>query len=237
MTAKVIQEIVFMENTMETTIGSRLPEEAGSIYQLAEGYSVVGQKMALLLREKGFTLMDFDRLTIVLSEAVPEGAIVFSERITDKWMRYVDYGIKAASVNSMTAEGQEDALLEAAQRVLRELFVDTAEKAAILEEAVEAIKTHSEEIDIIYQAKQDKVVRVESIVTIYKDGHCRLRAKVTDLAGKLLTEQELCQGDNLQQTLQYSGTILIRKNRVVIKPINNVTTKELQPIEIPFELE
>lgn len=37
------------------------------------------------------------------------------------------------------------------------------EKAAILEEAVEAIKTHSEEIDIIYQAKQDKVVRVESI--------------------------------------------------------------------------
>lgn len=237
MTAKVIQEIVFMENTMETTIGSRLPEEAGSLYQLAEGYVVVGQKLALLLREKGFTLMDFERLTIVLSEAVPEGAIVFSERITDKWMRYVDYGMKAAAINNMTPEEQDNTLLEAAQRVLRELFVDTAEKAAMLEEAVEAIKTYDEEIDIVYQAKQDKIVRVESIVTIYKDGHCRLRAKVTDLSGQLLTEQELCQGDNLQQTLQYSGTILIRKNRVVIKPINNVTTKELQPIEIPFEVE
>lgn len=237
MTAKVIQEIVFMENTMETTIGSRLPEEAGSLYQLAEGYIVVGQKMALLLREKGFTLMDFDRLTIVLSEAVPEGAIVFSERITDKWMRYVDYGIKRDVLNALTPKEQEDALLEIAQRVLRELFVDTAEKAAMLEEAVKAIQTYTEEIDIVYQSKQDKVVRVESVVTIYSSGHCRLAAKIMDLEGKLLTEQELCQCDNLQQALQYSGTILIRKNRVVIKPINNVTTKELQPIEIPFEVE
>ena len=237
MTAKIIQEIVFMENTMETTIGSRLPEEAGSLYQLADGYIVVGQKMALLLREKGFTLMDFDRLTIVLSEAVPEGAIVFSERITDKWMRYVDYGIKRDALNALTAKEQEDALLEIAQRILRELFVDTAEKAAMLEEAVEAIKAHAEEIDIVYQSKQDKVVRVESVVTIYSNGHCRLAAKIMNLEGKLLTEQELCQCDYLQQALQYSGTILIRKNRVVIKPINNVTTKELQPIEIPFEIE
>lgn len=236
MTAKVIQEIVFMENTMETTIGSSLPEAVGTLYQLAEGYIAVGQKIALSLKEKGFTLMDFDHLTIVLSEAVPEEAIVFSERITNKWMRYVDYGIKRDRLNNLPSQKQEDALLDIAQRVLRELFVDTAEKAAMLDDTIAAIQAHRDGLDIVYQFKQDKVVRVENIVTIYPKGYCRLVAKISDLEGHLLTEQELCRCDNLQQALQYAGTILIRKNRVVIKPVNNVMTKELRPIEIPFEL-
>ena len=78
--------------------------------------------------------------------------------------------------------------------------------------------------------KQGKIIVLDGL-----DG-CGKSSQFAAL-GKLLTEQELCQCDNLQQALQYSGTILIRKNRVVIKPINNVTTKELQPIEIPFEIE
>ena len=237
MTAKAIQEIVYMENTMETTIGSRLPEELGSLYQLTHNYIVVGQRMALLLREKGFTFNDFERLTIVLSESVPEGEAVLSERITDKWMRYVDYGVARETLNALSAQEQEDAVLVIAQSVLKQLFCDTPEKAAMVDEAVAEIRAHLEEIDIVYQSKQDKTVRVETIVTIFREGPCRMLARISDTEGKLLTEQVLSDCDNLQQALQYSGTILIRKNRVVIKPINNVMTKELQPIEIPFEIE
>lgn len=236
MTAKLIQEVVYMENTMETTVGSRLPEALGSLYQLTENYIVVGQKMALLLREKGFTFNDFERLTIVLSESVPMGESVLSERITDKWMRYVDYGVARERLNALSADEQEEAVLVIAQNVFKALFADTEEKAAMVDAAVEDIRANMEEIDIVYQSKQDKTVKVETVITLFRQGHCRIMAKVYDTADVLLTEQLLSDCDNLQQALQYSGTILIRKNRVVIKPINNVMTKELQPIEIPFEL-
>lgn len=35
-----------------------------------------------------------------------------------------------------------------------------------------------------------------------------------------------------EAALDHAGTILVRKNRVVVKPKNNVHTKNVQPLEI-----
>ena len=82
----------------------------------------------------------------------------------------------------------------------------------------------------------DKAVNVKVMAKLFDNGECQMNVLVESMAGKLIKEQQLVRAESLAQALQYAGTILIRKNRVVIKPINNVLTKDLQPVEIIFEL-
>ncbi len=236
MSAKVIRDISYMENTVQTTIGSRLPEEVGEIYHPSKHYAVIGQRFALLLREAGFKLTDFERLVIVFSQAMPKGEAAISERITDKWMRYVDYGLSVEDFERLSDAEKQQEIFQLTKAILLNFFADTKEKKRMVEDAAKKIENDGEALDIVYQMKNDKAVNVKVMAKLFDNGECQMNVLVESMAGKLIKEQQLVRAESLAQALQYAGTILIRKNRVVIKPINNVLTKDLQPVEIIFEL-
>ena len=236
MSAKLIQDISYMENTVQTTIGSRLPEAVGSLYYPSKHYAVIGQRFALLLREAGFTLPDFERLVIVFSQGLSDKEAYVSDRITDKWMRYVDYGLDSEGFNSLPEKEKQQRIFDLTRSILLKVFADNEDKREMVERAAQKIREYGEDLDIVYQMKNDKVVNVKVLLNIFDDEACKLSVKIEDMVGNLLVEQELVKAESLSQALQYCGTILIRKNRVVIKPINNVLTKDLQPVEIGFEL-
>ena len=234
MAEKQIKDIRYFESNSANITGNSLPTHIGEIFELPKAYPAVGQKFALMLRERGFTLSDYDHLYIDLSTYLAPGECVMSDRITEKWLRYADYGLDPEVVNNLSDDDKLKLLNEITKEVLLNFCAKNDEDREMIETISDIIGHGGDAIDIVYQEKNDKAVNVKVILNILHDGQCRLFVVIEDLEGQQLLREQIALAEDLSEAMQYAGTILIRKNRVVIKPRNNVFTKDLHPTELTF---
>lgn len=234
MSEKVIKDIRYFESSTANIAGNSLPTVVGELYDLPKGYVTIGEKFALLLRERAFLLTGYDHLYINLSTYLPDGESVLSERISEKWFRYLDYGLDPKRMNDLSDEEKMVLLIDVTCELLLRFCVKNEQDRTTILEVAELVRHGGEAVDIVFQSKKDKVVQVKVILNILNDGQCKIFVCVEDYEGNTLVREQIALAEDLNQAAQYAGTILIRKNRVVIKPKNNVFTKDLQPTEIGF---
>ena len=60
---------------------------------------------------------------IVFSQAMPKGEAAISERITDKWMRYVDYGLSVEDFERLSDAEKQQASNRAKKQLNHQLFL------------------------------------------------------------------------------------------------------------------
>jgi hypothetical protein len=79
----------------------------GNVYHVTEDTNSIGQRIARKLNELKFISGEFDHIYINFTENLKFGNLVESEKILDKRIKYVDYGIKPKSLTLLYEKDKE----------------------------------------------------------------------------------------------------------------------------------
>ena len=89
-------------------------------------------RVAMKLRENGFSLGEYDHLYLCFSTEEPEGAVTLDENV-DKyfpWFRKVYVGISHDSLSAIETDGETSSVFEHIENVLLTLFGSDSASAA-----------------------------------------------------------------------------------------------------------
>lgn len=229
---KLLKGIAYFESKDLMCMGSELPEELGKVYDFAKNSAAVGHKFALLLRAEGFGINDCEQVNINFTKALPDGVFELSDRRLQRWQCYVNYGLDRDKLKAIPTKEHMFYLVSATEKVLSECFAQNAEEKRLIHEAAQSIVMYGEKLEIDYLLKRDKNFDAAVSFNLLNDGTCRIILTVRDMDGKILQKREIAHPDSFEEAVEHVGTILVRKNRVVVKPKNNLHTKNVQPLEI-----
>lgn len=229
---KLLKGIAYYESMEPMEMGSELPENLGEIYDFTQYSAIVGHKFALLLRAEGFSINDCEHVLINFTPALNEGTFELSERRLQRWQCFVNYGLKPESLAQTPPEERKMLLVASTEKVLRECFAEDDAEQKKIHEAARDIIMYGEKLEIAYLLKSDKNFDVTVSLNLLNNANCRIILTVQDKQGRLLQKREIALTKSYEEALDHVGTILVRKNRIVVKPKNNLHTKNVQPIEI-----
>lgn len=229
---KILKGIAYCESAETMCMGSDIPEELGKIYDFAPNSAIVGHKFALLLRASGFGINDCEQVNINFTPVLADGEFELSDRRLQRWQGFVNVGLDKDKLAIVPAKERTLLLVANTEKILSECFAQNDEEKHLIHEAAQSIVMYGEKLEIAYLEKRDK--NFEAIVSfnLLNDNSCRIILTVKDLDGKLLQKREIAHTASYEDALDHVGTILVRKNRVVVKPKNNLHTKNVQPLEI-----
>lgn len=235
MTAKVITALTYAETDVPNVSGEEFPADIGVLYDIPFNYSVIGQRLALLLYEKGVKLFEQEKLTVVFSTYLPATEIEDEMRLSNDGSRYITIGLNAEDFNQRSDQEKKAILLATTERIL--LTYDTEDQFTddILE-AVAVIREGDEDLPLLYRSKCDQKIEVNLSLRLFNNGQCQIYSTIKDKHGDVLRHDHLDDAHCLSVAMQRCGSILIRKNKVIIKPKKNILSKNLKPIEIEYSL-
>ncbi|MFM9413147.1 hypothetical protein ACKQTC_02030 [Peptococcus simiae] len=235
MTAKVITALTYAETDVPNVSGEEFPADIGVLYHIPFNYSVIGQRLALLLYEKGVKLFEQEKLTVVFSTYLPATEIEDEMRLSNDGSRYITIGLNAEDFNRRSDQEKKAILLATTERIL--LTYDTEDQFTddILE-AVAIIREGDEDLPLLYRSKCDQKIEVHLSLRLFNNGQCQIYSTIKDKHGDVLRHDHLDDAHCLSVAMQRCGSILIRKNKVIIKPKKNILSKNLKPIEIEYSL-
>ena len=100
----------------------------GNVYQITDDTNSIGQRIARKLNEFEFISGEFDHIYINFTENLKLGNLVESEKILDKRIKYVDYGIEPKTFNSLTEFEKNQLVKDVTFKSLTLLFEKDNEK-------------------------------------------------------------------------------------------------------------
>ena len=223
---KPICDIRLYRSNIENIEGNSLPESFAS-----GKLNIMTTRMVMKLREKGFSLGDFDHLYINFTTCLEDGAILPAKRSIDRyapWYRYYDIGITEECYLRLPYEDCFDFIIERITALLNRYFCfeENCEVKPCIDEAI----TKGEEMLMLYKIKQTSAMRAEIHLQMLDNGMYCPNLFVFDQSGAEILHQKLpCTVDFMSL-----GEILLSKKRVVVKPRKNDLARNLEPIS--FEL-
>ena len=133
----------------------------GNVYHVTEDTNSIGQRIARKLNELKFISGEFDHIYINFTENLKFGNIVESEKILDKRIKYVDYGIKPKTFNSLTEFKKNQLVKEVTFKSLTLLYEKDKEKIEKIIEVDNLLNKFETEIEIAYKTKETNSYKIE----------------------------------------------------------------------------
>lgn len=232
---KIINSITFAETDVSNETGEDFPIPFGHIYNVPERYTALGQRLAIMLSNNRVKLVDQDNITIVFSSYIDEGHIQNEHRLSADGSHYITIGVDPVKYNSLNDKEKINTLLQLSEKTLCFLDADKLYKD-VIKSTIETIQLKGENIDLLFQSKSDQKISVDLILKIFDNGNCSIRYLIKDIEGNLIQTNSFENAHCLSVAQQKCGSILIRKNKVIIKPQKNILCKDLAPIEIDFKI-
>lgn len=223
---KPICDIRLYRSNVENIDGNSLPESFAS-----PKLNIIITRLVMKLREKGFSLGDFDHLYINFTTCLEDGVLLPAKRSIDRyhpWFRYYDVGITQDRYFCLPQEDCFDFIIERITALLNRYFCfeENCEVKPCIDEAI----TKGEEMLMLYKTKQTAAMRAEIHLQMLDHGKYCPNLFVYDQNGtEILHEKLPCTVDFMSL-----GEILLSKKRVVVKPRKNDLAKDLEPISFEF---
>lgn len=190
--------------------------------------NIVVQRIAMKLREKNFSLGEFDHLYInFTNHPVPEG-VAPSKRSIDTyhpWYRYYDFHVSEAVMEAIGSESFVELLYDYVYQVLIKYFTFSAEDAKLIDEAICAAKAGAH-MRVLYKEKKAANTIAQIYLRIFDDGKYHPILQVKNLSGNILLEKEL----NPCSDLGSFGTVQVGNKRVKISPRKSDLYSKRKPI-------
>jgi hypothetical protein len=186
-------------------------------------------RVAMKLREYGFSLGEYDHLYLNFTTFKPEGAIELNNSVDPyhPFYRYCDFGISQNEYDNLENIDCISFLYEKIKIILCTLF-NTND---IIDSAIVEAKKGEE---MLMRFKEKKFAK--GVATIYlrllNNGKYSPLVCVTDITGNEILRAEL------PETLDLNiiGEILLSSKKVTVKPRKNILAKELQPISFDIKM-
>ncbi len=234
---KQLKDIAYFESLVPIEVGSKIPEDLGEIYNFSAHSAVIGHKFALLLHAAGFGINDCEQVQINFTPALADEFFEVSERRLQRWQCFVNCGLDPKKVQEIPLEEKQMLLVSLTEKVLKECFAENAAEQKQIHEAAREIVMYGEKLEIPYLQKNDKNFDVTAGLNLLSDGKSRVILTIRDKQGRVVEKREIAQCKSYEDAVNQTGSILVRKNRIVVKPKNNLTAKEVTPIEIVLDEE
>ena len=189
--------------------------------------NIVITRIVMKLREKGFSLGDYDHLYINFTTCLPSGKIEPAKRSVDsyhKWYRYYDVGVTDECYRNLESDSGADFVIAQVKNVLVTCF-DTETNCAV-EPCIEEALNKGEDMLMLYKSKQTSKRKADIYLQKLDNGSYCPNLFVYDQDGTELLHKKLpCTLD-----LMSMGEIQLSNKKVVIKPRKNSLASQLEPI-------
>ena len=210
---------------------SEIPNIDGNAYPIEftnKSLAVKIHRIVMKLREKGFSLGEFDHLYINFTTCAVNEGISISGRSIDKyhpWYRYYDIEISQELFEKIDTNASEEMILSLVDTVLKTFATAEFDKD-IIHKCVDEALTLKE--NMLMKFKEKKAAKSIAIVYLrYLDnGMYQPLLKVENSDGQILLEKDLPQ----MIELNLLGEITLNTKRVTIKPRKNIFTQSKKPI-------
>ena len=224
----IIKDIRIFKSYIENVDGNSLPTGFSD-----KEINIAVHRIVMKLREKNFSLGDFDHLYINFTTCFVENEIALSKRSKDRYFprfRYYDVMINQDLFDILGTPQSAQAIFELLEKVLQDCFsTEQFTKEAIHLCVLEAI-TQGENMLIKFKEKRTSNNNAVIYLRYLNNGHYFPLLRVLDMEDNLLLEEDLPETNDLDAF----GDILLSRKKITIKPRKNIFAKELEPIS--FEL-
>ena len=231
MVLRTIDNIFFAETDCVNQVGYDFPENVGSIYAFPDNYSTLGQRLALLLKEQELRIADTRNICITFSSYLHEGEMELFARAEGKDIGYCNIGVVPEKFNALSEAEKKEYILSQCETVLKAIALDEKDKKQIAL-LLNRIRKEGENIEIHQQEKSDQNICAKLSFRLYDLGTCQPYLYLMTNSGQPLRKHTLPLSHCYSAAKQQYGTLLIRKDKIIIKPEKNIHSKNLQPLEI-----
>lgn len=218
---KPIQDIRLFMSRVPNADGQSLPTPCGS------GRTAVAlRRIAMKLREGGFSLGDFDHLYVNLTPCLPEGTAQIAARSVHRetaWLRYVDMGVSEAA---LTDECAPDSLAAAAAEKCLLLFGQDEAARQLVRSAVREALAQGEDMRMRFKEKRAPGLTATVYLRLLDSGWYHPLLCVTEDDGRehLRADLPAC------MELHALGEIRLSRKAVTILPRRNAFTVGMEPL-------
>lgn len=219
---KLISDIRLFVSHVPNEDGRPLPDDFGD-----RMLTLRLRRIAMKLRERAFSLGDFDHLYVNLTPCLPDGVIQPARRSGSRetaWLRYVDIGLNEAQLGA----ADEAALTPLIERCLLLHAQDDPARESIRI----AIAASAEGENMLMRFKEQETGGVSAVVylRLLDSGLYHPLLRVTGPDGQTILQTDLQPCFELHAL----GAIRLTRSAVTIMPRKNAFTANLAPLRFPF---
>ena len=199
------------------------------------------ERLLCALRKEKFTLPDIGRfsyLYINFTTRLPEGHSKFIPELPmcsgeEDWFRFVDVGVSQETYDSL-GEKSGEWYLRSAVNVITTHFCHTEDERTAVYRMLDDIVAQGSDYEIVYKEKATSSLTARVSFTISDEFRYVPTVTVTDKEGHTLLKKRMTEQFNSDNFANQYGSLLLNKNRVLIRPRKNEFSHDLKEILIPI---
>ncbi len=223
---KTIADIRVFASEIENIPGNSLPSYLD--FQSRSCLAVL-HRIVMKLRERGFSLGDFDHLYVNFTTCPVENGMAFSKRGKDyyhPWYRYYDVHIDEELFRVLHLESNFGIVIEKIKNILTEFFSTESFDRSDIENCFFEALTKGAEMRMKFKEKTTAKRRAVIYLRYLDNARYKPLLRVTDNQNTLLMETDLPEMIELNAL----GNIRVGLNRITIEPRKNAFSKDLVPM-------
>lgn len=220
----IIKDIRIYRSTTENITGNSFPYSFGN-----KKLNCILHRITMKLREKGFTLGDFDHLYINITTCAVEEKISPAKRDRDKYhpfYRYYDVEVGQDFFDLLETPQCIKPVVEIVEQVLQKYFVTTDFSAEYIHTCVSEAAVQGEKMIMKFKEKRTSKNKAVIYLRYLDNAHYYPLLRVFDLEDNLLLEKDLPETDHLDAY----GEIQLSMKKVTVKPRKNCFSDSLEPM-------
>ena len=159
MADRILKDIRFYESEYENIDGQSMPHELGKLFIPTTDTNYIGKRIARKLNELKYTYGEFDHIYINLTTAISENNLVVSNRNIDKRIKYLDFGINAEKVNSLSDNDKNNFIKTTTFKLLKHISTDT--NLELVNKTQNLISEFETEIKIHFKTKETSSYKID----------------------------------------------------------------------------
>ncbi len=162
---KTLIDIRYYASEAPNESGRSLPSDCSRYFEFPKLLHYWGRRIALKAGGEGLSLGSFDHLYLNFTEALPVGVLKFSERTPEKWLRYIDVGVKFDDLKQLDEKEIEGFVIQNTFNSLEFLCEGDETKCSLIKAVAKDVDEFGTQIELPVKVKETKSY---SVVITYK---------------------------------------------------------------------
>lgn len=216
---KTIIDIRYCASEEPNEAGRSLPSDCSRFFNFPEALHSWGDRIAHKLGAAGLSLGDFDHLYINYTNTIPEGTIKLSERIPEKWLRFVDFGVSFDELKMLDDSEMENFVIDSTFKSLFLICEKNDDKSALIKSVARDVEIYGTELEIPVKTKETKSYSISVTYKVRPGGSASygLVKYVNHKTGISFTKK-LVELKDSSDIFPLVGSISVKDGKIIISP-------------------
>lgn len=234
-----LRDIRYFASNEPNETGGRHPGDCSDFFNFPKKLNYWGRRISQKIGADSLSLGSFDHLYINFTSVLSVDEICLSDRVSEDWFRYVDFGVNFESLNKLNEQEMEAFLIESTFRSLLHLCGGVSAKQAIIEAVKTEVSRLGSEVELPVKMKETKSY---SVIITYKlhpnDQPSYGLVKYTNLKSGQSFQQKFVELKYADDVFSLVGSIAVKSGKIIIKPRSSFNANlHAKNYSVPIEIE